>query len=63
MNRLRTLLADVCRAIDEEAFKEEQQSLTCGVPLGDGRWKARVANRLGLELTRGRPRQERDNLS
>ena len=64
VNRPRTWLADVNRAIDDEVAKDVQQSLTRGVPLGDDNWRRRIAGRLGLDLTlrpRGRPRKEERN--
>ena len=66
VNRPRTWLSDVNRVIDAEAVKDVQQSLTRGVPLGDERWRRRIAGRLGLDLTlrpRGRPRKKANNSS
>jgi len=61
VNRPRNWLANVNRPIDEEAIQSVRQSLARGVPLGDKPWRARVANRLGLDITlrpRGRPRKD-----
>ena len=62
----RNWLAQVNRALDEEASQAVRQSLIRGVPLGDELWRKRVANRLGLDLTlrpRGRPRKDPENSS
>ena len=61
VDRPRTWLADVNRAIDEETSQRVQQSLLRGVPLGDAAWISRIAKRLGLDSTlrpRGRPRKD-----
>ncbi len=66
VSRPRNWLGDVNRALDKEAVEHLRQSLTRGVPLGDDRWKVRIASRLGLDLTlrpRGRPRREPNNSS
>ena len=61
VDRPRNWLADVNRVMDDEALQRVRKSLTRGVPLGDEPWKARVARRLGLDITirpRGRPRKD-----
>ncbi len=58
--RPRGWLAEVNRPMDNEAIQPVRQSVARGVPLGDKRWQARIASRLGLDLTlrpRGRPRK------
>ncbi|MCK4659763.1 MAG: transposase [Phycisphaerae bacterium] len=58
VNRPRNWLATVNRLMDEDVLQDVRQSVTRGVPLGNKAWKARVANRLGLDITlrpRGRP--------
>jgi len=60
VGRPRNWLATVNRLMDEEELRCVRQSVTRGVPLGGQTWKARVAGRLGLDLTlrpRGRPRK------
>ncbi|MEE9296321.1 MAG: transposase [Phycisphaerae bacterium] len=66
VDRPRNWLAGVNRAMGEEALRCVRQSVTRGVPLGDETWKARVANRLGLDSTlrpRGRPRKDKQESS
>ncbi len=66
VGRPRNWLADVNRVMDEEAQERVRQSIIRGIPLGNDRWKARVATRLGLDITlrpRGRPRKETQNSS
>jgi hypothetical protein len=49
--------------MDEGATKTVRQSAGHGMPLGTDGWKARIAVRLGLEITlrpRGRPRKQRE---
>lgn len=61
VERPRNWLAEVNRPLDDEATQSVRQSLDRGVPLGDERWTARIASRLGLNITlrpRGRPRKE-----
>ena len=61
IDRPRNWLADVNRLMDDEALQRVRQSVIRGVPLGDGRWKGRIASRLGLQMTlrpRGRPRND-----
>ncbi len=61
VDRPRNWLAVVNRLMDDEALRPVRQSVSRGVPLGDEPWKARVANRLGLDITlrpRGRPRKD-----
>ena len=61
VKRPRNWVAEVNRPLDDEATQSVRQSLERGVPLGDERWTARIASRLGLDITlrpRGRPRKE-----
>lgn len=61
VDRPRNWLAQVNRLMDEEALQCVRLSVSRGLPLGDETWKARVANRLGLDVTlrpRGRPRKD-----
>jgi len=51
---------------NEEALKVLRQSARHSVPLGADRWKARIAARLGLQITlrpRGRPRNRSEKSS
>ncbi len=60
-DRARSWLAEVNRLMDEEALQCVRQAVTRGVPMGNETWKARVARRLGLDVTlrpRGRPRKD-----
>jgi putative transposase len=61
VDRPRNWVADVNRTMDDGALKVVRQSVMRGMPLGTDGWKARIAARLGLEITlrpRGRPRKE-----
>ena len=61
VDRPRNWLANVNRLVDHEALQRVPQSVIRGAPLGDERWKGRVAIRLGLHITlgpRGRPRKD-----
>ncbi len=52
--------ASVNGAMEDEEIKAVQQSIARGTPMGQEKWKQRIANRLGLDLTlrpRGRPRK------
>lgn len=63
VDRPRNWVAEVNRPMDEAVLKAVQQSAGHGVPLGTDRWKAKIAARLGLEITlrpRGRPRRQHD---
>ncbi len=58
VSRPRNWLAQVNRLMDDETLEPVRLSVTRGVPLGDERWKQRIAGRLGLQITlrpRGRP--------
>ncbi len=60
-DRPRNWLVQVNRLTDQKALQSVRQSVTRGMPLGDEAWKARVANRLGLDNAlrpRGRPRKD-----
>jgi len=61
VDRPRNWVAEVNRPMDHEALKAVRQSAGRGVPLGTDRWKARIAERLRLDITlrpRGRPRMQ-----
>jgi len=56
----RNWLAEVTRPILEEPLGKVRRSAVRGTPLGEDRWKARIAAQLGLRITlrpRGRPRK------
>lgn len=60
VNRPRNWLAAVNRDMAEPAIRAVRRSLLRGVPLGSEAWQARMARRLGLDITlrpRGRPRK------
>lgn len=62
----RNWLAQVNQPMAEEAVKEIREAVARGAPLGADRWKARVADRLRLNLTlrpRGRPRKDSNKSS
>jgi len=53
----------VNRLMDDRALKVVRQSAMRGMPLGTGGWKARIAARLGPEITlrpRRRPRKQHE---
>jgi putative transposase len=59
VDRPRDWLAEVNRSMKQESLSQVRQSVTRGVPLGSEGWRARIAARLGLDVTlrpRGRPR-------
>jgi putative transposase len=59
--RRRDWLAEVNRLMGQEALRCVRQAVTRGVPMGNETRKARVARRLGLDVTlrpRGRPRKD-----
>lgn len=61
VDRPRRWVAAVNQPMDEAVLQGVRGSVTRGVPLGGDRWRARVADRLGLETTlrpRGRPRKD-----
>ena len=61
VSRPRNWLAEVNGSIDEESLAAVRRSVTRGVPLGAESWRARIAQRLGLDITlrpRGRPRKD-----
>ena len=60
VDRPRNWLAEVNLPMDEDSLQSVRQSVAKGVPLGNETWTARVAQRLGLDITlrpRGRPRK------
>jgi putative transposase len=66
VSRPRNWLAQVNRSMDEESLAAVRRSVTRGVPLGAESWRARIAHRLGLDITlrpRGRPRKETEKSS
>ena len=66
VSRPRNWLAQVNGSMDEESLAAVRRSVTRGVPLGAESWRARIAQRLGLDITlrpRGRPRKETEKSS
>jgi putative transposase len=60
VDRPRDWKRQIDRPLADEALTTVRQSAIRGVPLGTDRWKARIAQRLGLAMTlrpRGRPRK------
>jgi putative transposase len=66
VDRPRNWKALVNRPMADDVLNTVRQSATRGIPLGNDRWKTRIAQRLGLTLTlrpRGRPRKHPENSS
>jgi len=64
VDRPRNWLAAVNQEMKEAALQSVRRSVARGVPLGDEPWQARIASRLGLDLTlrpRGRPRKDNNS--
>jgi len=62
----RNWLADVNRAIEDEALRRVQRSVTRSMPLGSATWQSRIARKLNLPTTmrpRGRPRKDPEKSS
>jgi putative transposase len=61
VGRPRNWVAEVNRVMNDQALQSVRLSVVRGVPLGEERWRHRVAGRLGLDITlrpRGRPRKD-----
>lgn len=61
VDRPRNWLTEVNRPFGEEPLAEVRRSAHRGTPFGEQRWKNRIADRLGLQVTvqpRGRPRKK-----
>ena len=66
VERPKNWLADVNRPLKQESLEQVRQAVARGSPLGSERWRIRIADRLGLDLTlrpRGRPRKPPSNSS